>query len=74
MRFNCGLSYEASRQRAREYWCGQWTPWFAWYPVRVGECDCRWLETVERKAENVTCGIIFEHVPFGFNYRPITHA
>lgn len=27
----------------------QWHPVFAWLPIRVGENDCRWLETVERK-------------------------
>lgn len=27
----------------------QWHRWFAWYPVRVAENDCRWLEVVERK-------------------------
>lgn len=28
----------------------QWNPWFAWYPVRVRDGSCRWLETVHRKA------------------------
>jgi len=45
MRFDCGPSY-AEKCAARE----QWHDWFAWYPVRVGKHDCRWLETVERKA------------------------
>jgi hypothetical protein len=27
-----------------------WYKWFAWYPVRVGDNDCRWLEFVYRKA------------------------
>ena len=27
-----------------------WHLWFAWYPVRVGDNDCRWLEFVCRKA------------------------
>ena len=27
-----------------------WHKWFAWYPVRVGDNDCRWLEFVCRKA------------------------
>lgn len=26
-----------------------WCSWFAWYPVKVGDNDCRWLETVERR-------------------------
>lgn len=27
-----------------------WYKWFAWYPVRVGDNECRWLEFVCRKA------------------------
>ncbi len=23
--------------------------WFAWYPVRLGSRDCRWLEKIWRK-------------------------
>lgn len=26
----------------------KWTRWFAWYPIRLSENDCRWLEFVER--------------------------
>lgn len=58
MRFNCGLTDEEKTRRnctkerfeqlSRE--CellkDRGTAWFAWYPVRVGEEDCRWLETV----------------------------
>lgn len=25
-----------------------WRPWFAWYPVRVSDTQCVWLERVER--------------------------
>lgn len=27
----------------------EWHDWFAWRPVKVGECDYRWLETVRRR-------------------------
>lgn len=27
----------------------EWHRWFAWYPVKIAENDCRWLEYVERK-------------------------
>lgn len=55
MKFNCGLTpaeksflrYEAEQKRI-EYMIN-WHDWFAWYPVRVGSRDCRWLETVQRK-------------------------
>ena len=58
MKFNCGLTRE-EKDKLREAedsriwneiynYITQWHDWFAWYPVRVGSKDCRWLETVER--------------------------
>ncbi len=49
MRFNCGPSAnekltEMNRDR------NKWYRWFAWYPVRTVDYDCRWLEFVEWKA------------------------
>lgn len=44
MRFNCGPTYE-EKLAAKE----KWRIWFAWYPVRIGSGDCRWLEHVKRK-------------------------
>jgi len=44
MKFDCGPSWNEKRL-ARE----QWHRWFAWFPVKVGERDCRWFEFVERK-------------------------
>lgn len=35
-------------REARSDRLGKWHDWFAWYPVRVGEGDVRWLETVQR--------------------------
>lgn len=26
-----------------------WYKWFAWYPVRVNDNECIWLEVVERR-------------------------
>lgn len=46
MKFNCGHS-TSKKNKLKE----DWHDWFAWYPVRVAEGDCRWLETVERKGE-----------------------
>lgn len=43
MKFRCGESRKDYIKRM-----GQWHRWFAWYPVRVGENDCRWLEFVWR--------------------------
>ena len=44
MKFDCG-------ETASEYFARleKWHRWFAWYPVRIGYRDCRWLEYVERK-------------------------
>ncbi len=28
-----------------------WSPWFAWHPVGLGDGGFFWLETVERRAE-----------------------
>lgn len=57
MKLNCGLSKQERRARQRER-CEieaarlrNWHKWFAWFPVRVGHKDCRWLETVERRME-----------------------
>lgn len=55
MKFNCGLSKEERIEkklvqtiRLEDYYTN-WHKHFAWLSVRVGSCDCRWLETVERK-------------------------
>jgi hypothetical protein len=62
MRWDCGPTWEEIKA-ARE----QWHPWFAWYPVRVGPRDCRWLERVERKG---TCWeFIFRGSPWSYEYR-----
>ncbi|QWY83228.1 hypothetical protein [Rhizobium phage RHph_X2_25] len=44
--------------------CGKWHRWFAWYPVRVGDSDVRWLEYVERKGwNNHFIGWQWEYLP-----------
>ena len=43
MKFNCGPSTEKPDSRMT------WHSWFAWFPVRISDNDCRWLETVERR-------------------------
>jgi hypothetical protein len=44
MKFDCGDDALTRRLRLTD-----WHRWFAWYPVRVGPRDCRWLEAVERR-------------------------
>lgn len=45
MKWDCGETRAERYERLSE-----WHRWFAWYPVRVGSHDCRWLEYVERRA------------------------
>ena len=54
MRFKCGTSYVEKCAKLQ-----QWHHWFAWYPVWVGEQDCRWLETVWRKGHMGGGGQLF---------------
>ena len=44
MKINLGLSLGEKIEAKK-----RWHYWFAWYPVRVGYKDYRWLETVERR-------------------------
>ena len=41
MKFNCGPTLWERRK--------EWHIWFAWYPVRVGLHEKRWLEFVYRR-------------------------
>jgi hypothetical protein len=43
MKFNCGPRTKKPDSRLT------WHRWFAWYPVRISDNDCRWLETVDRR-------------------------
>lgn len=46
MRFDCGPTWQERKEKLCD-----WHSWYAWYPVRVGPRECRWLERVERKGE-----------------------
>lgn len=55
MKLECGLSPRTRTERRAAYVKAeanrlmQWHSWFALLPVRIGDNDCRWLETVERR-------------------------
>ena len=55
MKINCGPSADAkvllARERLRQDWenLSKWHTVFAFFPIRVGENDCRWLEYIERR-------------------------
>lgn len=57
MKFKCGLTKselaarEIQVQMRRISLC-EWHKWFAWFPVKVDDGDCRWLEYVERRYRN----------------------
>ena len=44
MKIECGLTLKEQRIANRK-----WHKWFAWYPVRVGHREKRWLEYVYRR-------------------------
>jgi hypothetical protein len=44
---------------------GEWKPWFAWYPVRVGH-SWRWLRTVPRRRWHLSCEGL--NLGSGFDY------
>ena len=44
MKFNCDREPRVDQKKS-------WHVWFAWYPVKVGPGDCRWLEKVERRGQ-----------------------
>lgn len=50
MKFNCGdsKSLKFIKKCADRSW---WHRWFAWYPVRVENNQCCWLEFVYRKSK-----------------------
>lgn len=55
MKFNCGTPLTPNQKF--DHACAKylvWHKWFAWYPVRVGPNDCRWLEVVYRQYDRVS--------------------
>jgi len=42
---------QGDRWRARHAHLTVWHPWFAWYPVRLKDHNCRWFEWVEQRKE-----------------------
>ena len=64
MKINCDYFKERRRLKQRAQFV--WHDWFAWYPVRIGPGDCRWLETVECCRE--WCRL--DYMPWSYwNYR-----
>lgn len=60
MKLDCGPSPETKRKRRYEKERAEikrlknWHDYFALLPRRIGENDCRWLETIERKGKFIT--------------------
>lgn len=51
MKFNCPKFKSAEERRKDKE---QWHKWFAWYPIRVIDGSCRWLEIVHRSGYSYT--------------------
>lgn len=72
MKLNCGMTAaESAKFYDKKF--NEWHRWFAWYPVRVGQRDCRWLETVERRAAygqfGAFRGLLGFYLPWNPEYR-----
>jgi len=52
MKFNCGLTF-SDRKKLKEEYLSKWHPYFTIFPKRVGNYDCRFLETIMRKGTKV---------------------
>lgn len=67
MKLNCGTTFEKrhrdelERLEARLKKLKQWHDVFAFLPVRVGENECRWLETVQRRVPPWYSNIKFDN-------------
>lgn len=63
---------EAAKWRDAHAKLFDWHRWFAWHPVRIGNNDCRWLETVERRFEydNLAGGRLYYAILGDCYYRP----
>ena len=60
MRFNCDYIIDRLEERRKKKY--KWNKWFAWYPVKVANNDCRFLEYVNCRAYSG------RHVPFTSRY------
>jgi hypothetical protein len=54
MKFDCVETIKEKKIRLE-----QWHDWFAWYPVRVGSHDGRWLETIKRQGLFDSCDRLY---------------
>lgn len=50
MKFDCGETFDERLKRLEN-----WHRWFAWFPVKTADHDCRWFEYVERKITYEFC-------------------
>ncbi len=66
MRFKYSLPF---KERIYNWWCARirkqrnWCRWFAWYPVKVDDGICCWLEYVEKKNTLFNYGCYESYAP-----------
>lgn len=65
MRFNCGPSFNVKAEETYSRF-SNWHRWYAWFPVRVGEDDCRWLEWIERRGESASYKVHKRFLSWGY--------
>ena len=69
MKINCGRNIE-TKFKIKE----KWHPWFAWFPVRIGPRDCRWLEVVMRKGKYTVGETGYLNSPWKYKYKERINA
>ena len=60
MKFNCGKAEDKNLNHKDRL--KKWHSHFAWWPVTVGDYDCRWLEFVERRYPGAWIGPISKNL------------
>lgn len=64
MKFDCGETEEEKIKRLEE-----WHKYFALFPRRVADHDCRWLEYIERRL--IVVSRSWEELDYIWEYRAI---
>lgn len=70
MLLNCGLPRDeirARREHSEHMRLSQWHPFFAFWPRRIGQTQCVWLEWIRRKGEYFDVG--YHGGEWQFEYR-----
>lgn len=66
MKINCDYFKDRREARDEAYVARitEWHDWYAWFPIRLGNNDCRWFETIKRRGR-------FSYRFTGWEYMPL---